>query len=65
MPRGVYSRSFGEASPAMLELKATLEAAQAKVTVTGAAELIREVLGYVERTIQHELRRDEELKDPR
>lgn len=64
-PRRGSSHKIGEAAPAMVSLRATLEAAKGKVTVSGAEELLRTQQQIIDGATGHALRSDAELLDPR
>jgi hypothetical protein len=65
VPRGSYGRSFNEPAPALVALRRSLEQALSLVKSPAAADLIREQLRRVDTETETELRRDEEMLDPR
>jgi hypothetical protein len=65
LPRRSYSRGIGEPSPAILSLKSTLQVAQTIVTEPGAVVLLRGMQSVIDQLLAYEVRRDEEILDPR
>src|SRR5262249_31619675 len=65
VPRGSYGRSFNDPAPALVALRRSLEQALSLVKSPAAADLIREQLRRVDTETETELRRDEEMLDPR